>query len=111
MRYSLTAQSIGTEVGLTVLPDMVKPTPSPQSMADIEKQLTPEGIEAKLSQGGSTDIFDKAQQLIDQYGTAEGLGRLRESDPEAARQFEHLVSPKGQSPEQEQRERKTNTEP
>ena len=56
--------------------------------AELEKQLTPGGIEAELSGGVSADRFDKAQQLIDQYGTEEGLRRLRESDPEAARQFE-----------------------
>ena len=93
------------------LPDMVKPTPFPSSMADIEKQLTPEGIEAELSEGGSTDPFDKARQLIDQYGTEEGLRRLRETDPDAARQFERLASPKGKPPEQEQHDRETNTEP
>ena len=65
------------------LSDMVKPTPSPSSVADIEKQLTPQGIE-----GVSPDRFDKAQQLIDEYGTEEGLRRLREMDPETARQFE-----------------------
>ncbi len=32
--------------------------------------------------------FDKAQQLIDQYGREEGLRRFREMDPEAARQYE-----------------------
>ena len=31
---------------------------------------------------------NKVQQLIQQYGTEEGLRRLRESDPEAAQQFE-----------------------
>lgn len=36
----------------------------------------------------SPERFNNAQQLIDQYGTEEGLRRLRESDPEAARQFE-----------------------
>lgn len=37
---------------------------------------------------------NKVQQLIQQYGTEEGLRRLRESDPEAAQQFEqeHLRS-------------------
>lgn len=93
------------------LPDMVKPTRFPSSMADIEKQLTPEGIEAELSEGASTDPFDKARQLIDQYGTEEGLRRLRETDPDAARQFERLASPKGKPPEQEQHDRETNTEP
>ncbi len=69
-------------------PDMVKPTPSPPSVADIENQLTPQGIEAELTEGLSTNPADKAQQFIDQYGTEEGLRRLRESDPDAARRFE-----------------------
>ena len=75
------------------LPDMVKPTPAPPNVADIENQLTPAGIEAELGKGLSPDRFDKAQQLIDQYGTEEGLRRLRESDPEAARQFERERRP------------------
>ncbi len=60
----------------------------PKSMAELEKQLTPEGIEAELSEGLSPERRDKVQQLIDQYGTGEGLRRLRKSDPDAARQFE-----------------------
>lgn len=75
------------------LPDIVKPI-SPQNVADIEKQLTPQGIESELTKGLSPERFDKAQQLIDQYGTEEGLRRLWESDPEAARQFEREHSPK-----------------
>ena len=66
---------------------MVKPI-SPQSVADIEKQFSSEGIKAELTEGLSSDRFNKAQQLIDQYGTEEGLRRLREMDPEAARRFE-----------------------
>ena len=79
------------------LPDMVKPQ-FPPSVADIEKQLTPEGIEAELSKGVSPDSFNKAQQLIDQYGTEEGLRRLREMDPEAARRFESDKSRPGREP-------------
>lgn len=75
------------------LSDIVKPTPSSPNVADIEKQLTPEGIEAELSEGLSPERFNNAQQLIDQYGTEEGLRRLRESDPEAARQFERERRP------------------
>ena len=74
------------------VPDMVKPI-SPQSVADIEKQLTPAGIESELSEGLSPERFNNAQQLIDQYGTEEGLRRLREMDPEAARQFERERRP------------------
>ena len=69
------------------LPDRLKPV-SPQSVADLEKQLTPQGIGSELIEGLPTNPADKAQKLIDQYGTVEGLRRLRESDPEAARQFE-----------------------
>ena len=47
----------------------------------IEKRLTPAGIEAELSRELSTDPADKARQLIDQYGTDEGLRRLREMNP------------------------------
>ena len=71
------------------LPDMVEPQ-LPPSVADIETQLTPQGIENELTEGLSLERFDKAQQLIDQYGTEEGLRRLRASDPEAARRFESV---------------------
>ena len=73
--------------------NMVKPI-SPQNVADIKKQLTPQGIASELGEGVSPERFDKAQKLIDQYGTTEGLRRLREVDPEAARQFERGRSPK-----------------
>lgn len=65
----------------------------PQNGADLEKQFSPEGIEAELTEGLSADRFDKAQQLIEQYGTEEGLRRLRASDPEAARRFEQGLNP------------------
>lgn len=79
----------GSDVPLSPadLPDRIKPI-SPQSVADLEKQLTPQGIEAELNGELSTDSFDKVQPLIDQYGTEEGLRRLREIDPEEARRFE-----------------------
>ena len=72
---------------------VVESTPSDPNVANIEKQLTPQGTEAELSEGLSTDSFDKAQRLIDQYGAEEGLRRLREMDPEAARQFESVPRP------------------
>lgn len=55
---------------------------------------TAESIETQLREGLSPERFDKVQQLIDQYGAEEGLRRLREIDPEAARQFERERSPK-----------------
>ena len=45
-------------------------------------------------------VFHKAQQLIGQYGSEEGLRRLRETAPDLARQFERLATPKEQLPEQ-----------
>ena len=69
----------------------------PESMVAPEKQLTPAEIEAELSKGVSPERFDKAQELFDQYSIEERLRRLRElreSDPDAARQFERERSPK-----------------
>ena len=87
-RFSEDTQHASIRSVVPVSPSNLKPTPPPQSMADLEKQLTPQGTEAELSEGLSSERFNNAQQLIDQYGTEEGLRRLRESDPEAARQFE-----------------------
>ena len=53
-----------------------------ESLAPVSSQETES--QEKLSPGR----FDKAQQLIDQYGREEGLRRLWKSDPEAAAQFE-----------------------
>ena len=39
-------------------------------------------------EGLSFEQREQAKQLFDEYGTTEGLRRLREMDPEAARQFE-----------------------
>ena len=103
--------STDVPVSPSVDPGMVESTPFPSNMANLEKQLTPEGTKAELSKGVSLERFNKAQQLIDRYGSEEGIRRLKEVDPDVARQFEHLAAPKGQSPEQEQGEQKTNTEP
>ena len=45
-------------------------------------------VEADGWEGLSSEQREQAKQLFDEYGTAEGLRRLRESDPEAAEQFE-----------------------
>ena len=62
--------------------------PVPQNIADLQKRLTPEGVEAKLEQSVSPDRFDEMRRLIKQYGTEEGVRRFREVDPEAAQQFQ-----------------------
>ena len=67
----------------------------PIQKGEVEKQApllfeppTISSQETGSHEGVYLEHFDKAQQLIDQYGTEEGLRRLREVDPEAARQFE-----------------------
>ena len=73
------------------LSDMLEP--SHHSITSGAETKTPspptaESIETQLREQLSAERLDKAQQFIDQYGTEEGLRRLRESDPEAAQQFE-----------------------
>ena len=88
------------------LPDMVQSTHSRLSKAGIEApnktptSPTAKSIETQLRKQLSPERFSKVQQLINQYGSEEGLRRLRETDPEAARQLER-----------EQHEPKTDTEP
>ena len=74
------------------LADALEKPKLPESMVTAEKQLTP-----AVSEGVSPKLVDKAQQLIDPLGMEERLRRLlelRESDPDAARQFERERSPK-----------------
>ena len=59
-----------------------------QEEGPVHAPTTTESAETQFSEQLSPEHFDKAQQLIDQYGTEEGLRRLRAMDPEAARQFE-----------------------
>ena len=81
--------SVGSDVpSPSDLSNVVESTPSPLSIADLEKRLKLEGIEAELEGSVSPGRYNEMQRLIKQYGTEEGLRRLREVDPEAARQFE-----------------------
>ena len=59
-----------------------KQAPVPSEPPSVSSQ------ETGSHEGISPERFGRAQQLIDQYGTEEGLRRFREMDPEAARQFE-----------------------
>ncbi len=72
--------------------------PSRRSMTGGERTKTPtpstaKSIETQLQKRLSPERFNNAQQLINQYGAEEGLRRLRESDPEAARRFERERRP------------------
>ena len=50
--------------------------------------MAAKGVEANGWEGLSPEQRGQAKQLFDQYGTEEGLRRFRDTDPEAARQFE-----------------------
>ena len=82
-------------VSTSFLPEIVESTPSRRSEAggQVPNKMptlpTSEGIGVQLS----PERFDKAQQLFDQYGTEEGLRRFRDTDPEAARQFDGSGKP------------------
>ena len=51
-----------------------------------------------MGEGLSLDSYDTAKQLFDRYGTAEGLRRLREMDPDAAERFERGRRPSRDAP-------------
>ena len=75
-------------------------------MAEIEKSLIPQppdipinknsdtpgaiqsNLETTLKAQFSPERFDRAMSTLEQYGTEEGLRRLREKDPEVAKQVE-----------------------
>ena len=58
------------------------PTIQPPMPADAKS------VEARGWEGLSLKQREEAKQFFDQYGTEEGLRRFRDTDPEAARQFE-----------------------
>lgn len=72
--------------------------PAPQGKAGrqlpVRSDLPPvSSQEIDNREGLSPERLGKVQQLIDQYGSEEGLRRFREMDPEAARQFERGRKP------------------
>ena len=65
----------------------------PESEAELEAHFTPElpteeSIESAFSERLSPERLENAQQVLNEYGTEEGLRRRRETDPEAAKQLE-----------------------
>ena len=49
---------------------------------------TVEGLEASLKEQFSSERFEQAMDTLERYGPEEGLRRLRENDPEVAKQVE-----------------------
>ena len=72
----------------------VHETPTPKTPAPTAAK----GVEASGSEGLSPEQRDQAKAFFDQYGTEEGLRRLREMDPEATRQFERRGAPSRDAP-------------
>ena len=77
-------------VSASFLPEIVESMPSRQSEigGDVSNKMPTPPIFESIGEQLSPERLDKARQLIDEYGTEEGLRRLRASDPEAARRFE-----------------------
>ncbi len=67
--------------------------PVPQGKIEEQAPIQSEPPVVSSQETESREGLSRAQQLIDQYGTEEGLRRLREMDPEAARQFERERKP------------------
>ena len=67
-------------------------TPAP-GLTDVPKTPTAlptvEGLEASLKEQFSSERFDRAMSTLERYGPEEGLRRLRENDPEVAKQIEN----------------------
>ena len=61
-------------------------------LTDVPKASTAfptvEGLEASLKEQFSSERFERAMSTLDRYGPEEGLRRLRENDPEVAKQVE-----------------------
>ena len=62
------------------------------NLTDVPKAPTAlptvEGFEASLKEQFSSERFERAMDTLEQYGPEEGLRRLRENDPEVAKQVE-----------------------
>ncbi|MYE91041.1 hypothetical protein F4X33_18820 [Candidatus Poribacteria bacterium] len=65
----------------TSQPERKTPPRVPKNMADLEKMLTPEGIEKQLTEEMEPERFNKGQQLIDQYGVEERIPKDMNKEP------------------------------
>ncbi len=72
-----------TDAAATPAPGL---TDAPQAPTHLP---TVEGLEASLKARFSAERFERAMSTLERYGPEEGLRRLRESDPEVAKQVEN----------------------
>ena len=81
----LTNTAIEAEIerSLTSQPPDIPAAPSPDKLGEIQSNL-----EASLKEQFSKGRFDRAMSTLEQHGQEEGLRRLRENDPEVAKQID-----------------------
>ena len=72
------------EKSLTSQPREVLPDERPDTPSEIQSNL-----ETTLKSRFSSERFERAMSTLEQYGPEEGLRRLRENDPEVAKQIEN----------------------
>ena len=89
---------VGSEAPVSASFQPETPSRRGETGGEFTHQTPPPSASAIIGEGLSLDSFDKAQQLIDQYGTVEGLRRLRETDPDAVRQFESVQRSRRERP-------------
>ena len=71
------------ERSLTSQPPDIPAAPSPGKLGESQSNL-----EASLKSQFSSERFDRAMDTLDRYGPEEGIRRLRENDPEVAKQID-----------------------
>ena len=92
------AQDTSVELEAPIIPDTADraKTPLVVEPEKVVTQVSPsapvlptdEEIETTLKERFSSERFDRAMDTLERYGEEEGLRRLRESDPEIAKQIE-----------------------
>ena len=105
---SHSASDSETETLSTVDTSERAPMTDTEIRAEIEKPLTPQlphifqnkrpetageiqnNLETALKTQFSSERFERAMSTLEQYGQEEGLRRLRENDPEVAKQIEYF---------------------
>ena len=86
----------------SVSPAAEGPRAAIENDVDVDPGLTPtsselpteEYLENALGERFSSDRFNRAMQTLDQHGPEEGLRRLKDSDPEIAKQLERFIQKK-----------------
>ena len=89
---------VGSEAPVSASFQPETPSRRSETGVDVTHQAILPSASAIMGEGLSLDSFDKAQRLIDEYGTEEGLRQLREMDPLAAERFERERRPSRDAP-------------